>query len=100
MAEREGFEPPIALRLCLISSQVHSTGLCHLSVNLTGGLPLLLCLIDTVFVVARISNSLKALRCPCAQFSTVVISESRRDESISEQATCQSQKPRFDEYEA
>ena len=34
MAEREGFEPPIALRLCLISSQVHSTGLCHLSVAL------------------------------------------------------------------
>ena len=34
MAEREGFEPPIALRLCLISSQVHSTGLCHLSVFL------------------------------------------------------------------
>ena len=34
MAEREGFEPPIALRLCLISSQVHSTGLCHLSVGL------------------------------------------------------------------
>ena len=33
MAEREGFEPPIALRLCLISSQVHSTGLCHLSVG-------------------------------------------------------------------
>jgi hypothetical protein len=31
VAEREGFEPPIALRLCLISSQVHSTGLCHLS---------------------------------------------------------------------
>ena len=31
MAEREGFEPPIAFRLCLISSQVHSTGLCHLS---------------------------------------------------------------------
>jgi hypothetical protein len=31
MAEREGFEPPIDLRLCLISSQVHSTGLCHLS---------------------------------------------------------------------
>ena len=25
LAEREGFEPPIALRLCLISSQVHST---------------------------------------------------------------------------
>jgi hypothetical protein len=34
MAEREGFEPPIDLRLCLISSQVHSTGLCHLSVLL------------------------------------------------------------------
>ncbi len=32
MAERGGFEPPIDLRLCLISSQVHSTGLCHLSV--------------------------------------------------------------------
>jgi hypothetical protein len=31
VAEREGFEPPIAFRLCLISSQVHSTGLCHLS---------------------------------------------------------------------
>ena len=35
MAERGGFEPPIALRLCLISSQVHSTGLCHLSVLFT-----------------------------------------------------------------
>ena len=32
MAERGRFELPIALRLCLISSQVHSTGLCHLSV--------------------------------------------------------------------
>jgi|HubBroStandDraft_5_1064220.scaffolds.fasta_scaffold234755_1 hypothetical protein len=31
MAESEGFEPPIALRRCLISSQVHSTGLCQLS---------------------------------------------------------------------
>lgn len=35
MAESEGFEPPIALRLCLISSQVHSTGLCQLSVLTT-----------------------------------------------------------------
>ncbi len=35
VAEREGFEPPIDLRLCLISSQVHSTGLCHLSVYLS-----------------------------------------------------------------
>ena len=35
MAEREGFEPPIPLRVCLISSQVHSTGLCHLSVRST-----------------------------------------------------------------
>ena len=34
MAESEGFEPPIDLRLCLISSQVHSTGLCQLSVPL------------------------------------------------------------------
>jgi hypothetical protein len=33
MAESEGFEPPIDLRLCLISSQVHSTGLCQLSVS-------------------------------------------------------------------
>ncbi len=32
LAESEGFEPPIALRRCLISSQVHSTGLCQLSV--------------------------------------------------------------------
>ena len=31
MAESEGFEPPIDLRLCLISSQVHSAGLCQLS---------------------------------------------------------------------
>src|SRR5579883_1552668 len=30
MAEREGFEPPMELPPCLISSQVHSTGLCHL----------------------------------------------------------------------
>ena len=35
MAEREGFEPPIDLRLCLISSQVHSTGLCQLSAFVT-----------------------------------------------------------------
>ena len=31
LAEREGFEPPIPVKVCLISSQVHSTGLCHLS---------------------------------------------------------------------
>ena len=31
MAEREGFEPPVAFRLRLISSQVRSTGLRHLS---------------------------------------------------------------------
>jgi hypothetical protein len=31
VAEREGFEPPVPLRVRLISSQVHSTGLCHLS---------------------------------------------------------------------
>ena len=30
-SEREGFKPPIALRLRLISSQVHSTGIRHLS---------------------------------------------------------------------
>jgi hypothetical protein len=33
LAEREGFEPPIPVKVCLISSQVHSTGLCHLSVS-------------------------------------------------------------------
>jgi hypothetical protein len=32
MAEREGFEPPIALRLCLISSQVHSLQEPHLQI--------------------------------------------------------------------
>ena len=31
MAEREGFEPPVPVKVRLISSQVHSTGLCHLS---------------------------------------------------------------------
>jgi hypothetical protein len=41
MAEREGFEPPIAFRLCLISSQVHSTGLCHLSAERAAHFPLL-----------------------------------------------------------
>jgi hypothetical protein len=35
MAEREGFEPPVPVRVRLISSQVHSTGLCHLSVFFT-----------------------------------------------------------------
>jgi hypothetical protein len=31
LAEREGFEPPIPVKVWLISSQLHSTGLCHLS---------------------------------------------------------------------
>ena len=39
MAEREGFEPPVPVKVRLISSQVHSTGLCHLSVW-CGGLAL------------------------------------------------------------
>ena len=34
MAEREGFEPPIPVKVWLISSQLHSTGLCHLSARL------------------------------------------------------------------
>ena len=34
MAESEGFEPPVPFRVRLISSQVHSTGLCQLSVLL------------------------------------------------------------------
>ncbi len=33
VAEREGFEPPIPVKVWLISSQLHSTGLCHLSVS-------------------------------------------------------------------
>src|ERR1700749_4563119 len=32
MAEREGFEPPIPVKVCLISSQVHSTALPSLRV--------------------------------------------------------------------
>lgn len=31
VAEREGFEPPVGASPRLISSQVHSTELCHLS---------------------------------------------------------------------
>ena len=31
VAESEGFEPPVPFRVRLISSQVHSTGLCQLS---------------------------------------------------------------------
>ncbi len=31
MAESEGFEPPIPVKVWLISSQLHSTGLCQLS---------------------------------------------------------------------
>ena len=33
VAESEGFEPPEGLTLRLISSQVHSAGLCQLSVS-------------------------------------------------------------------
>src|SRR5947207_847951 len=33
LAEREGFEPPVPLRVHLISNQAHSTGLCHLSIT-------------------------------------------------------------------
>jgi hypothetical protein len=35
MAESEGFEPPVPFRVRLISSQVHSTGLCQLSALFT-----------------------------------------------------------------
>src|SRR5580692_19679 len=60
MAEREGFEPPIPLRVCLISSQVHSTGLCHLSA-------LFLALWPRKFVVAaiRIPTMISWLRAGC-----------------------------------
>ena len=33
MAERGRFELPVPVKVRLISSQVHSTGLCHLSVS-------------------------------------------------------------------
>jgi hypothetical protein len=33
LAEREGFEPPIPVKVCLISSQVHSTALPPLRVS-------------------------------------------------------------------
>ena len=33
LAEREGFEPPVPLRVHLISNQAQSTRLCHLSIN-------------------------------------------------------------------
>ena len=39
MAEREGFEPPIPVKVWLISSQLHSTGLCHLSASPDGQTP-------------------------------------------------------------
>ena len=38
VAEGEGFEPPIPVRVCMISSHVHSTGLCHPSVGCCSGL--------------------------------------------------------------
>ena len=52
MAESEGFEPPIALRLCLISSQVHSTGLCQLSASVSRSLQTafaVLCPVDRLY---------------------------------------------------
>ena len=55
MAESEGFEPPIDLRLCLISSQVHSTELCHLSIyyqQLAGGLQVAKSLVSVVVPVS------------------------------------------------
>src|ERR1700682_163142 len=45
MAESEGFEPPVAFRLRLISSQVHSTGLCQLSVAMQAVTPASLTLV-------------------------------------------------------
>ena len=48
LAEREGFEPPIPVKVCLISSQVHSTALPSLRVfvfnNLT--IPPLSCFVQ------------------------------------------------------
>jgi hypothetical protein len=65
MAESEGFEPPIDLRLCLISSQVHSTGLCQLSalhLLLVNYLRIALCLI--AFAAERLVSVLVSLRFP------------------------------------
>ena len=46
MAEREGFEPPIPVKVWLISSQLHSTGLCHLSALVSRS-------VQTAFAVTR-----------------------------------------------
>ncbi len=46
LAESEGFEPPVGFRLRLISSQVHSTGLCQLSLT-TGRILTNLCWVST-----------------------------------------------------
>ncbi len=39
MAEGEGFEPPVGLRLHMISSHAHSTGLCQPSICYSIGQP-------------------------------------------------------------
>ena len=75
MAEREGFEPPMELPPCLISSQVHSTGLCHLSmftINNLGGrfsVPL------SSGIVKYVANSLEiAYACfeiPATRFNSI-----------------------------
>ena len=60
MAERGRFELPKALRPCLISSQVHSTGLCHLSVCLSNLLSRT-CSSWALYAFAR-----RMPQCPCS----------------------------------
>jgi hypothetical protein len=49
MAEREGFEPPIPVKVCLISSQVHSTALPSLRVFVFNYLQRLLLLLSFAY---------------------------------------------------
>ena len=75
-AEREGFEPPVPLRVHLISNQAQSTRLCHLSINYVAAL-------------RRISSTARRIRAPAA------IARRQRDDSVVRPATsCTASSPR------
>jgi hypothetical protein len=77
LAEREGFEPPIPVKVCLISSQVHSTGLCHLSVSSFGPRsPALVSL-----VVNKLRLQCVGRICGCRPWSIVILCNVRRGAS-------------------
>jgi hypothetical protein len=59
MAEREGFEPPVPVKVRLISSQVHSTGLCHLSAGVR--------LISSLLVALRPRNRMTSETARCIE---------------------------------